>query len=259
MIEGYVGLIGHGKTMLAADHAIATATRRGALLASNIRLVPPKGSGVEFVPLLVGDDGLDLEQLRTLVDRCRRDGRGLVILVDEVGIIMPARFWQSFPIGLMFVLSQSRKLSLDLIWTSQDVEQVDSFLRRLTQWVYKVRAIPSPSLERRERGKRPWVMVRDRFRPAHVTGAAQDKRTERAWIRYRREREAVYDTDELVMPPLHLGRRSGSRPSRSAAPAAGQWNMSDEGPAVHPQGRSAAEDPGAAGVDGRPVGASPAA
>ncbi len=217
MITGYVGLIGQGKTMLAADDAIATARRRGALLASNIALRP--GAGVEFVALLVGDDGLDLGQIDALVQRCKREGRGLVILIDEVGIIMPARFWQSFPIGLMFVLSQSRKLALDLIWTSQDVEQVDAFLRRLTQWVYKVRSVPSPSLERREQGKRPWFMVVDKFRPAHVTGAAADKRLGRSWLRYRRWREGQYDTDELVHPPLALGRRRRGSGHSSGAPA----------------------------------------
>lgn len=230
MITGYVGLIGQGKTMLAADDAIATARRRGALLASNIKLRP--GPDVEFVPLLISDDGLDLGQLDTLVQRCRRESRGLVLLIDEVGIIMPARFWQSFPIGLMFVLSQSRKLSLDLIWTSQDVEQVDAFLRRLTQWVYKIKAFPTPSLERRERGKRPWFMTKTTFRPAHVTAAANDKRIKRETVWYRREREELYDTDELVMPPLNLGRRSRSK-SGDFPPSMRQEVLPNHPPAAH--------------------------
>lgn len=246
MITGYVGLIGQGKTMLAADDAIATARRRGALLASNIALRP--GPGVEFVPLTISDDGLDLDEVDGLVQRCKGEGRGLVILIDEVGIIMPARFWQSFPIGLMFVLSQSRKLSLDLIWTSQDVEQVDAFLRRLTQWVYKVRSVPSPSIERREKGKRPWFMIKDRFRPAHVTGASSDKRIGRDWIKYRPEREQQYDTDELVTPPANLGRRR--RSVTPSAPADGPSHESGAVGSSHPEGRSEAKDRGAAAVDG---------
>lgn len=252
MITGYVGLIGQGKTMLAADDAIRTAKRRGALLASNIALRP--GPEVEFVPLLISDDGLDLEQLDTLVHRCKREGRGLVLLIDEVGIIMPARFWQSFPIGLMFVLSQSRKLSLDLIWTSQDVEQVDAFLRRLTQWVYKVKAIPTPSLERREKGKRPWLMIRSKYRPAHVTASASDKRIGREFIRYDQAREVLYDTDELVMPPLNLGR---SRRSSASGPRPdGQQNRPHDREAVTAAAAQVRErsDPALGRVDGLPGG-----
>jgi hypothetical protein len=201
VIQGYVGLLGHGKTYLAVRHAGWLAERRGAVLASNIKLDVP---GVEVVQLATGDDGLDLAELDALVKRCRSEGRGLVLLLDEVGILMPARMWASFPVSLMFVLSQSRKLRLDLIYTSQDVEQVDAFLRRLTQWVYKVRAWPSPSLERQELGKRPWFFMVSKWRPATVD--KEGKRVSRAFVRYRRSSEDWYNTDELVAPAARLAR-----------------------------------------------------
>lgn len=247
MIEGFVGLIGAGKTMLAVQHAGGLALRRGALLASNIKVDVP---GVETVQLRLTDDGLDLDQLRTILAGCRgetpaydRDAveldpdtlaakygppgdpprrRGLIVLVDEVGVIMPARFWQSFPVDLIYTLSQSRKMGIDFIYTAQDIEQVDSILRRLTQWVYKVRAVPAPTLERRESGRRPWFFVRDQWRPATVD--KEGKRIARQRIRYRRAWELCYDTDELVRPPANIGKRAsrsrataGSRPQADAA------------------------------------------
>lgn len=233
VIQGWIGLLGHGKTMLAVQQSIDLARRRNAVLASNIRLSAPD---VECVQLATGDDGLDLDQLRELVDRLRSDGRGLVLMLDEVGILMPARMWASFPVSLMMVLSQSRKLRLDLVYTSQDVEQVDAFLRRLTQWVWKVRAFPAPSLERQESGRRPLFYMVTQWRPASIE--KDGKRIGRSFRRYRREWEAVYDTDEIVAPAARLARRgrSGRRaavvaetvPAAPGGPNLDTWAASTE-------------------------------
>ena len=234
MITGYVGLIGNGKTMLAVTEARRVALRRGAILAANIKIEPPPG--VEFVHLTVGEDGLSVEQMESLMDNARDTGRGVVILIDEIGIIMPARFWQSFPIALMYRLSQSRKYATDFIWTSQDEEDVDAYLRRKTQWVYKVRAVPSPSPELRERGKRPWFFLVTQWRPGKID--KPDKRIGRGFWRYRREREGWYDTDELVRPPERLSVRG----SRSGRQPRGQSNRAQPESAVTRQGRSEAKD-----------------
>jgi hypothetical protein len=229
VIIGFVGLIGAGKTMLAVKHAVELARRRDALLVSNIGITAP---GVDVLQLATGDDGLDVAELQTVVDAARekreqriaesrakrdawarRPGCGLVLLLDEVGILMPARFWASFPVSLMFTLSQSRKLAIDVIYTAQDVEQIDAFLRRLTQWVYRVRSIPGASIEKRQKGRRPWFFYVTRWRPATVD--RPDKRLGRDFIRYRRPVEGWYSTDELVAPPDRLTK--GRRPSRSAA------------------------------------------
>jgi hypothetical protein len=241
VIIGYVGLIGHGKTMLAVDEARRLAARRGAILAANCKITPP--AGVEFVQLTVDEDGLSVDQLEGLMDSARATGRGVVIVIDEIGIIMPARFWQSFPIALMYRISQSRKYATDLVWTSQDEEDVDAYLRRKTQWVYKVKAIPSPSPETRERGRRPWGMFVTQWRPGKID--KRDKRIGWRWWRYRRERESVYDTDELVRPPARL-RESRGRSRRSGRSSGfqpdGQSIWAEAGPDVTRQGRSAAED-----------------
>lgn len=219
MIVGVVGLIGHGKTYRAVRSAAELARMRGALLAANIKVDVP---GVEFEQLPVSEDGLDVEAVMELVARCRAESRGLVILVDEVGIMMPARWWSKFPIRLLFLLSQSRKHKVDLFWTAQHQDQCDKLLRDLTEYTDRVRAIPSPTLMRRERGKRPWVFRWSRWIKVDVD--KPDKQIEAGWARYRRETEAWYDTDEIIEPPARLlspderASRTTLAPRRRASP-----------------------------------------
>lgn len=199
--------------MLAVREAVRLARRRGAYLASNIEVTAPD---VDVVRLSVGDDGL--EGLPELLEQSRAEKRGVVILVDEIGVILPSRFWATgMSIELMWAVSQSRKLAADLIYTAQDIEQVDAFLRRLTSHVEKVRAVPPPSVERREQGKRPWFILSNRWLPGAVD--KPDKRLGRSFTWYPREVETWYSTDELVRPPSHLRGRRPRSSERSAAPS----------------------------------------
>jgi hypothetical protein len=124
-------------------------------------------------------------------------------------------------IDLMWACSQSRKLGADLIFTCQHVAQLDAFLRRITDWIWRVKAIPHPSIERREAGKRPWLFMASRWRPADIDTEKPEKRLSRvSWwggLLYRREWEELYDTDELVRPPAALrGRTPRGRTVRGA-------------------------------------------
>jgi hypothetical protein len=243
MIVGVTGLIGHGKTYRAVGMAVELARMRGALLAANIKVTAP---GVEFVQLPISEDGLDVESVMALVERCREQGRGLVILVDEVGIMMPARWWQKFPIRLLFLLSQSRKHKVDLFWTAQHKDQCDKLLRDLTEYTDRVRAIPSPSLMRRERGKRPWVFRWSRWIGVSVPDASAsldrtDKRIDSGWERYRREREVWYDTDEIIEPPARLV--ADATEPKASRPRS-QRNRADQvSPSPSPRATAAQADP----------------
>lgn len=243
MIIGYTGLVGMGKTMLAVREAVALARRRGSYLVSNIMVVAPD---LDVMQIEVGDDGL--EGIPAILERARGEHRGVVILVDEIGIVLPSRFWErGMSIDLMWACSQSRKLGTDLIFTCQHVAQLDVFLRRITDWIWTVRCVPHPSIDRRERGRRPWFYYVQRFRPADVDTERPEKRLSRRFIGYRRAWEGLYDTDELVRPPASL--RAGPKRRGSAAAIV-------ERPAVQSApvtgGRSEAEDRVA--VDGRALG-----
>lgn len=195
MIHGKVGWVGHGKTMRAVVQAVDIARVRSAVLASNIAITVPE-LGVPFVQLPMEAAGLG--GLDELIERCRSDRVGLVLLVDEVHMIWGAREWAEMGKIARYRLTQSRKLGIDVIWTAQFTDQVEKNIRELTETVELLRAFPSPTLERRESGKRPWGFRGATFRPGHEGNP--DKRLGRNWYRYRREHEAWYDTDELVTP-----------------------------------------------------------
>lgn len=259
MIVGYTGLVGMGKTMLGVREAVELARLRDAVLVSNIRV---HGGGVEVRRLEVGDDGLEglaeiLQEARACevcqevdewgdvvhrgwrVDGCTQ--RGVVIFVDEIGIVLPARFWErGMSIDLMWACSQSRKLGADLIFTCQHVAQLDAYLRRITDWVWRVKAIPHPTISRREAGKRPWLYLVGRWRPADIDTERPEKRLSRKVVRYQRAWEGLYNTDELVRPPSAL--RSGGRRRRSPSPIKAGLDGHLPG-VVTRKGRSVAEDP----------------
>lgn len=217
MIVGKVGGVGHGKTMRAVVDAVELARIRGAVLASNIAITAP-GLPAGFVQLAMSSSGLD--GLDELVADARREGRGLVLVVDEVHMIWGAREWSEMTKVTRYRLTQSRKLGVDVIWTAQFTDQVEKNVRELTDSVEFLRAWPAPTITRRESGKRPLFFLASTYRPG--TEGNVKKRLGRSWYRYRRQHETWYDTDELVLPlePVK-DRPQGDRRSRRAASLTG--------------------------------------
>lgn len=210
MIHGYVGRMGHGKTMRMTVDASLEAKRRGALLASNITIVPPVGVEFRLLPM----EGF-AEAFGNLVDECREREIGLVLAIDEVHMVWNARRWDEMTLYDQYMLTQSRHLGIDVFWTAQYVDQVEKTIRNITEDVLMLRAFPKPTNARFERGKRPWFIVGQRFRPAAVRELAaeqdRDKRLERIFYRYRRTDEERYDTMALLPPPRVEARRRAKR------------------------------------------------
>jgi hypothetical protein len=206
-IYGWVGRIGHGKTMMLVREARELAKLRGAVLASNIGIRPPEGVRFELLPM----DGFSAA-LEWLIEDCRERKVGLVLAVDEIDTVWDAHEWQAMSKADRFAIKQSRKLGVDVLWSCQFVDQVEKSIRNITEEVTLMRAFPAPTIRKREKGWRPWFFVAQRFRPGAVrdlmaTKMDPDKRLGRSIIRYRRAWELYYDTDELVRPPVRAGRK----------------------------------------------------
>jgi len=213
--EAFVGWRGHGKTMLAVDRARTLAATRNVPLIANI-LVSDDPVKVKRKKIAISVERIPAGQLTDakgkqsrspidvdwLVDRLYElhdNKQGAVVLLDEAGVLFNSREWASFDPELGYLFAQGRHIRCDLILTAQFVDQIDKLLRELCEVAHKVRSWPAPTVLGRETGRRPFVMIVSTYRPKSVDDP--EKRLGRSWKLYKRSRERVYDTDEMVVPP----------------------------------------------------------
>jgi len=114
MIRGYLGLPGAGKTFSMVNDAWQ-------LFRKNPQQVYTNMAGLRF-PEAIYVDGLD---------GLLHVDNGLV-LFDEAGVSLSSRYWQSVSRDLLMRFAQVRKNGLDLWWTSQHENRVDTVLREIS-------------------------------------------------------------------------------------------------------------------------------
>ena len=120
MVEGICGLPGSGKTYWLTKRGLE-AMRKGRPVFANYAL---KGS-TRYVDLL----------------KLAKEVRKGLILVDEINLLCPSRWWDQFPPELAYFWSQTRKFELDIFWTAQHMDRVDKIIREISNWVWEVRKI----------------------------------------------------------------------------------------------------------------------
>jgi len=120
MVEGFTGLPGSGKTYYATQKAL-NALRQGQPVYSNFDIIGARRYS-------------KLQEVLAV-----RNG---VIIVDEINLVCPSRFWNSFPPELAYFWSQTRKFGLDIFWTSQHVDRVDKIIREISNYVWHIRSWP---------------------------------------------------------------------------------------------------------------------
>jgi hypothetical protein len=64
------------------------------------------------------------------------DVREGLVLMDEAGLIAPAAFWNKIPYEYLASWRQHRKNGLDIWYTAQDLQDVATPLRRVTQFAH---------------------------------------------------------------------------------------------------------------------------
>jgi len=120
MVEGFTGLPGSGKTYFLSRLGLEALKKKRQVF-SNFKL-----SGAERF--------LKLEEVFNV-----RKG---VILVDEINLVCPSRFWNKFPPELAYFWSQTRKMELDIYWSAQHIDRVDKIIREISNWVWWLRKFP---------------------------------------------------------------------------------------------------------------------
>lgn len=118
MVTGFVGLPGAGKTYWAVDHALR-AKKAGREVYANFRIDGCK----KYTKL---EDVMGIK-------------KGFII-VDEINLVCPSRFWGGFPPELAYYWSQCRKNDLEIIWTAQHQDRVDKIVREVTTWIWQCTA-----------------------------------------------------------------------------------------------------------------------
>jgi hypothetical protein len=120
MVQGICGLPGSGKTYFLAKQGLE-AIKKGREVYANFKL-----EGAHYYT-----------DLMTLAKTVRKG----VILVDEINLLCPSRWWDQFPPELAYFWSQTRKFELDIYWSAQHIDRVDKIIREISNWVWQVKKI----------------------------------------------------------------------------------------------------------------------
>lgn len=73
--------------------------------------------------------------------RCRGCSAGTTVLIDELNLWAPSRFWAKMGIGVLNRWAYGRKDGLRIVWTAQHEARVDKVAREVTQYIYACRKI----------------------------------------------------------------------------------------------------------------------
>lgn len=127
MIEAYTGLPGHGKTYNMTKEAYNKAFVRGRDIYANYKLNFPEIKNRKGK--VISGQVHYFKELSELTNV-----RNALILIDEAGIYLPSQAWRDIPFEFMRQLRQHRHDGLDLWYTAQDLGDVVTYLRRITQY-----------------------------------------------------------------------------------------------------------------------------
>lgn len=168
-VEAFYGLPGSGKTYLLAKIGTEQIAK-GRKVFSNFKL---KGS-------TYFNDIFEIINIR----------KG-VILIDEINLSFPSRIWDKLPPQFLYFWSQTRKMELDIYFTSQHPDRVDKVPKEISNWAWWVSKMPFGFHFARK------------YLPEHINKA---KRKNYQFMFFRRKKNIMdsYNTMELIELPEHL-------------------------------------------------------
>ncbi len=169
MVEGFTGLPGSGKTYYAVKRALE-AGKKGIPVWANFKID-------------LSDSGKNFYRFKDLKE-VFHVRKGLII-VDEINLVCPSRFWNKFPPELAYFWSQTRKFELDIIWTSQHIDRVDKIIKEISNYCWVFKSLPFG------------LHIANKFLPEHVT---KEKREcyDRIFFRIDKNIAKCYNTYEAI-------------------------------------------------------------
>jgi hypothetical protein len=193
MIHAYTGLLGGGKTLTAVLEMLSV-WRRGGYVYTNVELFPEaikafgrRKWGVELRDEQIGT--LTPAQIPLFHRHIKRGTKAMPVLVviDETGKYFNARRWKDNELETADFLRESRKLHIDIIFITQELEYLDKQFRMLFQYIWRFTDM---------KGFR--VPILDRYILQKQYQAETDVKVKNHWWRKNPEIFALYDTDALV-------------------------------------------------------------
>lgn len=169
MVEGFFGLPGSGKTYFLSLIGLK-AIKDGRKVFANFKL-----TGAEYF--------CDIFEVINI-----RKG---VILIDEINLSFPSRIWDRLPPQFLYFWSQTRKMELDIYYSSQHPDRVDKVIKEISNWAWWVYKLPFR------------FHMAKKFLPEHIN---KEKRKNYQMKLFRRNKETqeAYNTMELIQLPEHL-------------------------------------------------------
>lgn len=153
MIIGIVGLPGSAKTYFAVKLALERLKRKEKVY-SNIEIIYKEKTDKEQKAILFDKLEIILSQVanKAFSDRQKWIDSGkdkhdfwperTTIVVDEIGILYDARDWETFSNQLVYYFKQTRKIGIDIIWTTQCFADLEKKVRGITDFVWDMRKLP---------------------------------------------------------------------------------------------------------------------
>jgi hypothetical protein len=169
MVEGFTGLPGSGKTYWLSKLGL-DALAKGLPVYANFHL---EGAN-KFS---------DLKEVFFV-----RKG---VILVDEINLVCPSRWWNKFPPQLAYFWSQTRKFQLDIYWSAQHIDRVDKIIREISNWVWTINRLPFG------------FFIARMYIPEHITKEKRKHYTLK-FFKLNSKVYTKYNTFELIELPINL-------------------------------------------------------
>lgn len=172
MIEGYVGRPGSGKTYTITKRVMKIAKTRPVF--SNFEIDVPNVTVFEPKDLMRLPSG--------------------VIVLDEAHLYFPARGALKLPMSWLTMLSQTRKMGWDLIWSTQHERRIDAVVRDVTNlmWWCKTYGL----------GEKPWLFTARAYEPEYFRKPKMAML--RSMHRFDQRVADAYDTYGFVQEADHL-------------------------------------------------------
>lgn len=173
MIEGYVGRPGSGKTYTLTKRVLKIADKRPVF--SNYPIDHPNVTMFQPKDLMSLPSG--------------------VIVLDEAHLYFPARGALKLPMSWLTMLSQTRKMGWDLLWSTQHERRIDAVVRDVTNLMWWCKTYGAGS-------GTPWLFTARAYEPEYFRKPKMAML--RTWHRFSPKVAAAYDTFGFVQEADHL-------------------------------------------------------